>query len=230
MAWLKFKTDKREFSLNLPRTWYDCTFDQWLKLKYEWDGNDLLKLLSIMGSEPLEKISATESSNINISIFESMSFIYDQKFSFDDLKLPEVITINERNALIPTDLMKETFGQKVMLMQYINDPDYYIETTIEEEEVTRDYSKLLHIAAAVYLQPQIDGMPFDADKAEGYFDQFKQMPVTDIYPLGSFFLNRSKLLMKPGSIGLYHRTRTSIKNVLFWLKRRMSKGLKASRT
>lgn len=227
MGWIHLKTNKRELGLHLPNCWPDVTFKQWLQLRHDYDGKDLLKLISIMSGKSLKDIQVLPSSTAKLDSLQSIKFIYDDTFDFDMLPIPEIITIGKKDYLIPKDVMKETFGQKVMLMQYISDPDFYIDLPKknEDDEQSREYSKLLHIAAAIYMQPLLDDAPFDADKAEGYFDKFMKMPVTDVYPIGSFFLTRSRILKKPGRIGLNLPIIRKIRNVLSLLRQRMSKGL-----
>lgn len=234
MGYLNITTTKRKLSLHIPSSWYDVTFEQWLQLQ-AWDKKDLIKLIAILSGESLDTILTLPSSKADMKTLKSLSFLYDPAFELDQIKMPKVLRLDDMVIEIPQDIMKETLGQKIMLMQFINDPDYSVQIEAEVKETdkvkgtpeVRDHAKVLHICAAIYLQPALDQSNFDAEKAEGYFDKFLKLPVTDVYPIGSFFLDRSKIAMKPGMKGLLPQIAQSIKKGLRWLMQPMSKGLKA---
>jgi hypothetical protein len=153
-----------------------CTF-QYCEMNKHRDNLNVVRILSI-----LTGIDYTVLNNSDCSQFEPILTLLNFDFKTNPLTeivCPEAIEIDNKDIEVVQDIAQETFGQKVFAQQAVND---MIAERIDKIEA-------LVKVAAIYLQPKVDGK-FDDVKARKLENKLMELPITNIYPIGNFFLSK----------------------------------------
>lgn len=160
-----------------------CTF-QYCELNKHRDNLNTVRLLSI-----LTGIDYTVLNNSDCSKFEPILALlkFDDKAKpLQGIECPDVVVIDKKEIKVVKEIGQETFGQKVFAQEVVN--------SMIAERV--DKVEALVKVAAIYLQPQIDGS-FDDTKAREFEKKLMELPITDVYPIGNFFLSKYVSYLKP---------------------------------
>lgn len=112
-----------------------------------------------------------------IALNNVLAWVITQDFKFTQI-LPKVLVYKTQTIPIPQEIGEMSIGQNIHLRR-----DYIDKSNILEEN--------LSIAAAIYLQPTIDGKQFSMKRAIDIAKDFDEMPAYLIYPIGFFLLRRA---------------------------------------
>lgn len=153
-----------------------CTF-QYCELNKRRDNLNTVRLLSILSG-----IDYTVLNNSDCSQFEPILSVLnfsDNNKPLQNIECPKTVIIDKNEIKVIQEVGQETFGQKVFAQEVVN-------SMIAER---LDKVEALVKVASIYLQPQIDGS-FDDKKAKELENKLMELPITDVYPIGNFFLSR----------------------------------------
>lgn len=193
---------------------YDCVHC-WEKLKTgqfqriyrEWDmdkdilDRDFFKLFSILSNSKFASVEATPENEV--TIWNAIKWVIETPMNFRT-DLPKVLSIPSgllpnKVVMVPEEIGELSIGQNIHLKNELQGAKF------REEK--------LAIATAIFLQPLVDGKPFDMKMAKKLAERLEEMPVYLIYPIGFFLLNRA---LKTGSHSpnLWSRIKTSLSSML----------------
>lgn len=176
-----------EKKINLPSTWQEVTLGQYIDMINYRDELNTIRLLSIMSGVSYAKLMNIDESKFDYRIMEAMDFLLTP-IDVYELKDVESITINGKEINIP-DPSKCTIGQKLLMQQM---------TRVAQVQETL-HAELIATSCAIYLQPVIDNKPFDDSRLEEIKKIVYTLPLVEIYPVGSFFLNGWLRFLKSSS-------------------------------
>jgi hypothetical protein len=176
-------TNKGRKEIECSSSWDTTSTDQFQKLATEWDGEDLIKLFSILSGKEYKAIENTQDSILEAGLLKATSFVYEHPMNFKDSKMPHWIEIKGKNVRIPVRLGDLTIGQNIHVRQAL--------------DKSKKYEELISFVCAIYLQPHYDGQKeFDFHRAMEIEQDILKLPITQTYPIAAFFLRK---LTKYGS-------------------------------
>lgn len=167
-----------EQRMEIPCLWEEVTLRQFLEIitAKQLDAFALLSILTGFSIEFLKQVPASAIEDVSRYIF----FIYEPP-KFDDWKMPKEYWIDGKPYKVPTDLKKETWGQKIMAQQELN----------EMIENKRNVLEPLPYVLACYFYPAVTGdKNYTDEKIRAFIPKILDTPVTQAYPIGSFFLSK----------------------------------------
>ncbi len=167
--------------IRVADSWATATTDTFQRIISLWQPEldikerSTLKLFNIMVGLD---ISPEEEDDIDLAaaIWECTRFVYEENMNLTKLPVPKFISISGVKIEIPKDLGRLKIGQNIHARQ--------------ELAAVNDSNAAMSIIVAIYLQPLIDKSAFDFHRAKQIELQILQMPITQIYPIGFFLLNR----------------------------------------
>lgn len=174
MLELKIKTKKETVSKKIPESWKECSLGMWMRLR-EWDGKDYVKGFSLIMDIDYDIISRSKSKKLYRTLFDVISWT-GQSVDWENLKVPEFLTINKKDIQIPPNLGAHTLGQKILVH----------EAMLRGDNITQ----ALPVALAVYLDPLYHGSDFDRERSIKFEKTILELPVLEAYPAGIFFLTK----------------------------------------
>ena len=163
-----------------PKT-NQCTTAQYQKLAVDWDGEDLVKLFSILSGMEYKALANTHDFILEEQLLAATRFIYNDFQDFKEASPPHWIEINGKQIRIPKQIGALSIGQSIHVRQAL--------------DKLKVYEELIAFVVAIYLQPLYDGTEFDFHRAMELEQDVLKLPIAKTYPLGIFFLKR---LTKPG--------------------------------
>ena len=193
----------KSLKFDLPTGWHDVSTKMFFELKTwakETPGN-YAKLFSVLSGLPYESW-AEASVNIDQKLWPYLDW-FDKKMNFDGLKVPEYVTVWGKTMKVPHDMALETFGQKALCMQHIQE---LLES--DHEEIATLSPRMF----AYYMQPYFDEGPFDEAKAEAFIEKVEAAPILEVYPVGNFFLKGLLRYMTTNAISF--KVNTQMKNLV----------------
>lgn len=172
----------------IPLGWKDINIRQYTRLTEYSKYNDI-EFLSIMLDVPQEDILNCEIEDIDLIVYSQVGWYMEQKDKADEVlgkKMTPFITIDGLTILIPEDLKMKSYGQKVSAEQLL-----------EKAEGKNPFAILADILS-IYLYPEFmklklnqEKIVFDYEKAMEFKEKYiLTIPITEGYPVGSFFLKR----------------------------------------
>lgn len=195
MNLFKIHSNKGTREISLPNCWSVSSWksshkddkpnpintDQFQKTVADWDGEDLVKLFSILSGIEYKALSNTHDFVLEEQLLASTRFVYDTAMDFRDAAPPHWIELNGKKIRIPVKIGDLSIGQNIHVRQAM--------------EKSKVYEELISFVVAIYLQPLYDGADFDYHRAMELEQDIKKLPIEKTYPLGVFFLRK---LTKPG--------------------------------
>lgn len=186
-----------------PSSWMEITTGQYIRVIKEWDRDkdiadrDYFKLFNILTDGKFTSHQNTAENDV--TILSCVGWVITEEFSFDK-KLPTVLDIGGKVVDIPKHPGELSIGQNIHLRR-----DYMDRSELLEENIA--------IAAAIFLQPLIDGTKFNLFRAQQICKEIEKMPAYLIYPIGFFLLRRAQTFgMTSGRT--WSQTRTNLKQML----------------
>lgn len=207
MRRLIVQTTSSKVVIECPLAYSELKTKTFEKLWTEWKGDvspkGLIQLFALVTDKHYSDFDVSADEALMDTLYKAVQFIITD--NIDELPMPGVFVTRMGTVLIPKDLGRLTLAQNLHVHQLL---------------AKGPRANLARITA-IYLQPIIDGGPFDEDRVEVLAAEISDMPVSRVYPVASFFIK------KHGSYGTM-RTRLSLliwritpmlKGVVRWLKR-----------
>lgn len=166
-------------NMYIPSSWDEVTVAQFIKLASDGDCvNPVAKTIAALTGIDYDIIESMQC-DVSDSVMQSISFIGNVP-DFSKMKAPAEIKIGEQVLTVPKDITEETFGQKIMIQQKIND-------CIESG---KDLSTLIPFTIATYFQPAYFNEKYSGKKAEQLEELTNQCKIIEAFPVANFFLSR----------------------------------------
>jgi len=181
---LQIKKAKDIYHLNCPSSWDEVTVNQWVLMETEWNGSDLIHLISILTSMEIADLENAKSSLSN-RLDDVIGYIVRDQPDFKKLGRKASITLDGVKIPMPKKLEQETFGQMTELYKLL--------------ENDKDMALNLPRIVAIYAQPKIDGL-FNKDRIDEIELLVNAMPIIEAYPHCFFFYKRAKRYELTGMI------------------------------
>jgi hypothetical protein len=206
MLKLNATTTKGDHKVSCPESWSETSVDQFQRIVKEWDGQDWIKLFSILSGVEANDIETSTDHKLETALYQCIQFVF-AKSELEDLPIPNEITLRPiwysdaplvcDVVKIPRKIGRMTIGQAIQARKLL--------------EETRDIREAISSVTAIYFQPLIDRTPFDMMRAIEIEQVILKMPITKIYPIGFFLLRR---LNKSGRKrrGVFHRIRNWLRS------------------
>lgn len=181
-------TANNKDEIEAPVSWDETSTALFQKIIKNWDMDkpleerDRIKLFSIITDREYAAIKDSESYELEAILHAVCAFVY-----YDDIPtgIPKTLKIKDKTIEIPKDLSGMTIGQGIQIRQRM--------------DRVKDIRELISFACAMYLQPFYDGQKvndrfvkaqFDMDRVRELEEVILQMPITETYGLGFFFLKK----------------------------------------
>lgn len=164
-----------------PSCWDEMKVRHYIRIIKEWeDGTDIadrdyFKLANILMDGKFTDFE--KSADNQVTLINLVGWVITEPFEFNK-SLPKVLRLKDKNISIPEDPRDLSIGQNIHLRR-----DYIEKSQKLEENIA--------IATAIYLQPIIDNSLFKMKRAEAIAKEIEDLPITLIYPIGFFLLNRA---------------------------------------
>lgn len=177
---IKFKTN-----------WYDLTLGDFLAIR-RWKTNDTIELLALCSGQPYEEWQRTKQKDVEYKIVPLLGFL-SESFELNALKVPESLKFGDVTALVPKDLTLEMLGQKLDFQERMtttyNQAKADTNGKVSEEVLTDDtLMEIMPFALAIYFVEKVTGVKYSDDEAEKFVPRILDLPLTEAYPVGRFFL------------------------------------------
>jgi len=183
-----YKVNKKRVSI--ATCWEEATCGLYQRLLSEVrEGDDLIKVFSILSGLNYRAVADSTDSNLEAVLYQATAFVFNQPQEFKKLPEPKSFKIQGKIILIPSNVGKLTVAQNLHLRAAI----------AKAEKEKQPLETLISLATAIYLQPVIDVMPFNYDRAKQIEMEILEMNIFDVYPTGFFLLSR---LTNYGASGL----------------------------
>lgn len=164
-------------SAQLPTSWDEVTLGQYIEMAKHSDELSIIRLLSILSGVDYLVLMNVNSETFDDRIVDHMGFIREP-INVHELPAVESLTINGKSYPLP-DPAKCTIGQKLGLESQIR----------IGQDMNTLHADLVATAVAIYMQPLIDAAPYNDERIEPIRNMVLQLPLKQVYPAGSFFLN-----------------------------------------
>lgn len=169
-------TNKGRKEINPSISWATTTTDQFQKMATDWNGEDLVKLFSILSGMDYKVLSNTHDLILEEQLLTATRYVYEEPMDFKEATLPHWIEINGKQIRIPAKLGDLSIGQNIHVRQAI--------------DKAKSFEELISFVVAIYLQPLYDESEFDYHRAIELEHDVLKLPITKTYAIGIFFLRR----------------------------------------
>lgn len=163
----------------LPLTLYETPTGMFEKVYDKWDGlvthESLAKLFAIITDQDIKDYLDSTDERLEATIVKCTQFILENQVDLNKLEVPKFFKYKEDLIMLPTELRNMTLGQNLY---------------IRSRGINKDIRGCVALATAVYLQPLIDHTGFNDKRAEALAMEFRDLPITEIYPIGFFICRR----------------------------------------
>ena len=166
----------------IPESWAEVTVHQYIKIHYEWDGQDPIRLLAHLINEDYSVVF--ELGEDPEKVQKVLQYLLSDVHDWEKLKkvIPKSIEVQGKTLIIKP-IHKQSLGQKVYLEQLAG--------TIKGD--LDRMAQLIPAVCAIYLSPQFfDSKTFSVEQSEQLTEIILQEPIVKIIPVASFFLGRSR--------------------------------------
>ena len=207
MLYRKIKiTGQKSIHANIPQSWSEVTYKQFLEVK---DEKDPIKRVSILTDIPVEFFQYKEMVDFYIWLEEKL--IWSNKYEEEDSS-GEFFRIDDYNFHFPKDINLKSIG-------------LYWDIQSEAQESDKDVLKIFPFICAGYLQLELD-TEYDYGKAKEYEKYFMSQPCNKVLNCGNFFLSKvNKLKNGTGQIqsSLITLLTKYLQGTISWLKSSVKK-------
>ena len=231
----KIKTRTKKFQC--PTDWDEITFEQYIQMMKVFNSHEDIKMRELLVLSIFTGISATDWAQATADqqniIFECLKFLNEAP-KIDQIKAPKHFIYKDNQYPIPRDLEQLTYRQMVTIQGI-----FQIVTMNWEEQkknegdkmpdwwVIQEWPRLV----AYGMQPIIDGVvQVDEARAEELANDFKQMPVLDIYPIANFFFAKTLKFKLHGVKDLQETTKEKKEKPILKGWRSLGRYLRRSRS
>jgi len=201
--------------IDVPDSWESCSTEVFQRIIGQWEPEKEIRERSRLGLFNLmvgmELTGEEDDQDLEMAIWECTRFVYEETLDFTQLPLPKSLKVGGKVIDIPKDLGRLRIGQNIHVRQ--------------ELQAVRDPNEAMSIVTAIYLQPIHDGGNFDFHRAKELEKEILRMPITQIYPIGFFFLTKLRNYGKGFLHDLRRMIRMRMQNVQLLLNSRKLKDL-----
>jgi hypothetical protein len=201
-----------------PDCWANTTTEVFQRIISQWEpekeikDRSRLKLFNLMiGMDINPEDDAA-------AIWQCTKYVYLEPMDFTALPVPKTITLGGKLISFPKDLGRLKIGQNIHARQ--------------ELQNVKDPNEAMSIVTAIYLQPIYDKIQyglneslFDFHRAKELEKLILQLPITEVYPVGFFFLKQLKNYGKGFMPSLNRMIQRKMRNVHLLLNWRKVKNL-----
>ena len=205
-----------------PDCWANTPTEVFQRIISKWEpekeikDRSRLKLFNLMIG--MEINPEDDDLDLAAAIWECTKYVYLEPMDFTALPVPKTITLGGKLISFPKDLGRLKIGQNIHARQ--------------ERQNVKDPNEAMSIVTAIYLQPIYDkiqyGLPeshFDFHRAKELEKLILQLPITEVYLVGFFFLKQLKNYGKGLMPSLNRMIRRKMQNVLLLLNWRKVRDL-----
>lgn len=176
MLTITTRTNKgKKHVIRVPESWEEVTVEMFIRIVKEWDGEDWIKLFSILTKQDYDGIFNSKDGNLEGKLYRVIEFVL-VKFDFEALKPPSFIMFNSRQVEIPKNIGRLSIGQTIQARKSL--------------EGIEDIREGISIVTAIYLQPLIDKSKYDHLRAIEVEQEVLQMSIVHVFPVGFFLLKK----------------------------------------
>jgi hypothetical protein len=206
--------------ITCPVCWAEVSTETFQRIVKEWEPDKSIQernpvlLFSILTSKEFSGMLKNTDENLELAIYQCTAFVYNEEF-----RQPldtDVFQLRGKLIRIPKKLENLTIEQNMHLRRAMAN--------------CKSLEELISFACAAYLQPLVDGMVYDHDRALELEKEILAMPIVDTFPIGFFFLSKLNNSGRLGLRDLNLATQKLIANVKRWLSKRKRESLTVSRT
>jgi hypothetical protein len=166
-------------SLEIPSSWDEVTTMQFIELSdSEERPNHIVRIISALTGIEYETLAATEC-EIAESVLQAVAFIGTPP-DFSKLIAPDKINVGGKLLTVPKDITSETFGQKTLVQQKIN----------ECVEAKKELSSIIPFTIAQYFQPAYYDSKYNDKQAEQFESITRHVKILEAFPVANFFLSK----------------------------------------
>ena len=178
-----FKVGKKRYEM--PSAWQEVTVRTFERMAvFENDYSDKYGMLAALANiDKDELLNAKE--HLGTMVTEGLRLLSDEQQLLDKIPHKAFFSYKGEAYKVPKDLEGELFGQKVEL-----------QTKLMNEEP----AGLIAFAVALYMQPIID-KKFDEARVKVLAEEFRDLPIIDLYPLANFFFSELQKYKMLGKLG-----------------------------
>lgn len=181
------KTEEGTVRVTSPASWRELKLRQLIQLENEWDGQDPIKLFSIITGLDVKLLENSRQEGLENTMLAVCAFAYDRP-QWEELPRPHHIEIDGQVYKTPSDISKKLLGQKIRVSQIVI-------------KGGKDLLSSLPKIIAIYMQEVIDD-EYDGDKVDALEEKIMDCSAIDAYGLGKFFFQRSSNLINIGQLNL----------------------------
>lgn len=194
-------TSKGRVTANCPESWEETSVHQFQRIIKEWDGQDWVKLFSILSGLEVDDVATSTDYKLETALYQSIQFVF-ARFELESAPIPDKLELRTiwysdcplipDSVVIPKKLGRLTIAQAIQARKLL--------------EGCTDVREAIGTVTAIYLQPLIDRGKFDMLRAVEIEQVILKMPISKIYPVG-FFLLRKLNGSGPRRENVWHRIR-----------------------
>jgi hypothetical protein len=197
------RTNKGKHIIQVPESWQEVTTEKFIRIIKEWDGEDWIKLFSILSDQDYDGISQSKDSKLEGTLYQAIEFVLSN-FDFEKLEVPSFLMFNNRQVQIPKNIGRLSIGQSIQARKSL--------------EGLSDIREGISMITAIYLQPLIDKENYDHLRAIEIEQDILKMPIIHIFPIG-FFLLRELERSGIKSMDVWLQVKVMLQNVIKRLRK-----------
>lgn len=179
--------------VKVPLGWHEVTTELYQKIKSIEDPDYIKIFAAVIGMDEAA-VSESNREDLEVAMYQVASFAFVEE-EFRNDPIPSVWKIADKEVRVPQKLEAMTIEQNLLLRQRLAQSKFL--------------EQCISYAAAVYLQPLVDGGKFNSERVPELEARVLSMPIEKTFPVGFFLLNRLQNFGKSG------RTRWLLTRV-FW--------------
>lgn len=175
----------KSYKCDLPTSWDELSMRQFYLLELWKEGqSDLIQALEILTGIPPNIWDKTNYNDFKEIILPNMEWIFTPP-KMRKIRIPETLTIKDKEVKIPRNIEFETLGQKVAVDLKMS--EYAVR--YKDSSLLASFHQMTYLIAA-YISPQLSGKDFDMTYAEEIKEQLYEEKALTLIPVGSFFLQK----------------------------------------
>ena len=210
-------------TIQVPIRWEETSVELFQKIAKEWDG-DRLNLFSIITGLKIDNLQHSKDPLVHEAFEGATRFVFEQHVNWSGLPLPKTVEIAGKSVEIPKNLGRLSLGQNIAIREKMDEvTESRTEESIKVFFVDKFmYDEIIAFAIATYLQPLIDGKPYDDERAAEIEKEILKMNILKVYAIGFFFLSRLQNFGASQNTsyqtGMYQKVKARILRSVSWLK------------
>lgn len=169
---------------NFPESWQEITVAQLIALRAMEQSAPLAKqictaLAILSNTTEADWFEMDADADAQDTIYDLLAWT-KTKIDWQNLPIPQTLTIGDKAVDIPQDLTLKTYGQVTVFESLV----------FPVVEKTGDLTDAIPTALAIYLQPLCTGSKFDADTLGDTIAEINKLRASEAFPVANFFLKK----------------------------------------